>query len=70
MQRNSGNLVKVKPTRIQVHPVRSHDYHGTKMTGTKVVENSMISRNTNSTNRTRILSMVVDFSFINYNSSF
>ena len=40
--------------------VRSHDYHGTKITGTKVVANSMIPRNTNSTNRSRILFMVVD----------
>ena len=50
--------------------VRSHNYHRTKMTGTKVVVNSMISRNTNSIIQSRILSMVVDFSFINYNSSF
>ena len=47
-------------TRPRVGTVRSHDYHGTKMTGTTVVANSMILRNTNSTNRTRILSMVVD----------
>ena len=41
-----------------------------KMTGTKTVVNSMILRNTNSIIRSRILLMVVDFSFINYNSSF
>ena len=45
---------------VVVLAVRSHDYHGTKMTGTKTVANSMVSRNTNSTNRIQILSMVVD----------
>ena len=30
--------------------VISHDSHGTKMTGTNIVTNSMISRSTNSTN--------------------